>query len=203
MARVDGHRAGCVCWQCDRAGEELAKHTAEIERLRIERDDAIRRGGEWARKATEEAECNKPLRAEIERLTGQLAECYRLTGADPDGNEDWRLAPQAVVEVKRLREQTDAEIERLQRENANEFKRSDEIKVFLGPLCGLALTEDPARIATWTWWQGVKRSFEILEAKLAAAEAALDAVTLPCAGYTEKENADVRQALAAKTEVRA
>lgn len=40
----------------------------------------------------------------IESLHGQLAECYRLTGADPDGNEDWRLAPQAVVEVRRLRE---------------------------------------------------------------------------------------------------
>lgn len=65
------------------------------------------------------------------------------------------------------------EIKRLQRENANEFKRSEEIKAFLGPLCGWALAEDPARIATWTWWQGVKRSFEILEAKLAAAEAAL------------------------------
>lgn len=62
-------------------------------------------------------------------------------------------------------------IERLRRENADEFKRSEEIKTFLGPLCGLALAEDSSRIATWTWWQGVERSFEILKARLAAAEA--------------------------------
>lgn len=30
-------------------------------------------------------------------LQAALAECYRLTGADPDGNEDWRLAPNAVA----------------------------------------------------------------------------------------------------------
>lgn len=40
-------------------------------------------------------------------LQAALAECYRLTGADPDGNEDWRLAPNAVAEVRRLREQAD------------------------------------------------------------------------------------------------
>lgn len=38
---------------------------------------------------------------------GWLAECYRLTGADPDGNEDWRLAPGAVQEVARLRKEFD------------------------------------------------------------------------------------------------
>lgn len=40
-------------------------------------------------------------------LEAQLAECYRLSGADPDGNEDWRLAPQAVEEVRRLRQESD------------------------------------------------------------------------------------------------
>lgn len=43
----------------------------------------------------------------VVHLEKQLAECYRLTGADPDGNEDWRLAEQAVSEVKRLREEFD------------------------------------------------------------------------------------------------
>lgn len=47
-------------------------------------------------------------RAQIDILTRALAECYRLTGADPDGNEDWRLAPQAVREVSRLRDDHDA-----------------------------------------------------------------------------------------------
>lgn len=40
---------------------------------------------------------------EIDTLRAQLAECYRLTGADPDGNEDAMLAPHAVDEVRRLR----------------------------------------------------------------------------------------------------
>lgn len=44
---------------------------------------------------------------ERDQLITQLAECYRLSGADPDGNEDWRLAPHAVEEVKRLREESD------------------------------------------------------------------------------------------------
>lgn len=49
------------------------------------------------------ADSNKKL-SEANRC---LAECYRLTGTDPDGNEDWRLAPSAVDEVKRLREESD------------------------------------------------------------------------------------------------
>jgi hypothetical protein len=52
------------------------------------------------------------LLAEVDRLTADLAECYRLTGADPDGNEDWRIARYAVVEVRALlQELTDAEDE--------------------------------------------------------------------------------------------
>lgn len=39
---------------------------------------------------------------EHERLEKTLADCYRATGADPDGNEDWRLAEHALAEVKRL-----------------------------------------------------------------------------------------------------
>lgn len=40
-------------------------------------------------------------------LEQQLAECYRLSGADPDGNENWRLAKDAVAEVRRLRKEFD------------------------------------------------------------------------------------------------
>ena len=44
----------------------------------------------------------------VKQLEGWLAECYRLTGADPDGNEDWRLADsRAVEEVRELREDCD------------------------------------------------------------------------------------------------
>jgi len=49
--------------------------------------------------------------AVLETQTKALAECYRLSGADPDGNEDWRLASNAVEEVRRLRTESDAQIE--------------------------------------------------------------------------------------------
>jgi hypothetical protein len=49
----------------------------------------------------------------VAKLQGMLAECYRLTGADADGNEDWRLAQQAVDEVRRLRQESDEAERRL------------------------------------------------------------------------------------------
>ena len=52
-------------------------------------------------------------KAEIERLQGMLAQCYRLSGADPDGDEDWRLAEEAVEEVTRMRREFDELKERL------------------------------------------------------------------------------------------
>ncbi len=47
------------------------------------------------------------LHAKLVQLEGELAECYRLTGADPDGNDDAQLAPHAVAEVRRLRSDSD------------------------------------------------------------------------------------------------
>lgn len=48
-----------------------------------------------------------------------LAECYRLSGADPDGDEDWRLAELAVMEVRQMREEWDAERAQHERELAD------------------------------------------------------------------------------------
>ena len=45
--------------------------------------------------------------AKLNEMEASLAECYRLTGADPDGDPDHWLAPHAVREVKRLREERD------------------------------------------------------------------------------------------------
>lgn len=42
----------------------------------------------------------------------ELAECYRQSGADPDGNDDARLAIHAVEEVIRLRKDYDAACDR-------------------------------------------------------------------------------------------
>lgn len=53
---------------------------------------------------TEATETPGPTR---EQAIAMLAECYRLTGADPDGNEDWRLAEQAVDKVREMRERLD------------------------------------------------------------------------------------------------
>lgn len=47
------------------------------------------------------------IRSHIAALEAELAQCFRLSGADPDGDEDWRLAPRAVSEVTRLRGEFD------------------------------------------------------------------------------------------------
>jgi hypothetical protein len=54
----------------------------EAEQRRIERDDAL---------------------ARAEKAEAQLAECYRLTGSDPDGDSDSMLAREAVQAVRELR----------------------------------------------------------------------------------------------------
>ena len=43
----------------------------------------------------------------MKRHEAKLAECFRLTGATADTDDDWRLAQYAVKEVKRLREDYD------------------------------------------------------------------------------------------------
>lgn len=47
------------------------------------------------------------LRAERDRSVEHLAECYRLTGADSDGDSDSMLAAEAVEEVARMRKELD------------------------------------------------------------------------------------------------
>ena len=42
------------------------------------------------------------LARDLSQAHAWLGECYAMTGADPDDNEDWRLAPHAVEEVQRL-----------------------------------------------------------------------------------------------------
>jgi len=65
------------------------------------------------------AERERILLARVAELHKDLADCFRLTGADPDSNEDWRLARWAVKEVAAMRTDLDlvearvAELERL------------------------------------------------------------------------------------------
>ena len=66
-----------------------------------------------------------------ERYTADLAECYRLSGADPDGDEDWRLAERAVEEVRRLR--TDYDKAAADLDAARELLR--EVRDYFGDWC--------------------------------------------------------------------
>ena len=47
------------------------------------------------------------LDQQVRELEGRLAECYRLTGSDPDGDPDSMLAQHAVHAVRELREEAD------------------------------------------------------------------------------------------------
>jgi hypothetical protein len=58
-----------------------------------------------------EAELSQ-VKAERDKHVQDLAECYRLSGADPDGKEDWRLAPEAVQEVRDMRKAYNKAVER-------------------------------------------------------------------------------------------
>lgn len=71
---------------------------------------------------------------DLDETTHALAECYRLSGADPDGDEDWRLAPHAVSEVTRLRNDYDEACERevkYEKELATAFIRITELEAAL------------------------------------------------------------------------
>ena len=47
------------------------------------------------------------MHSRVAELEKDLADCFRLTGADPDSNEDWRLARWAVKEVAAMRTDLD------------------------------------------------------------------------------------------------
>jgi predicted nucleic acid-binding Zn-ribbon protein len=64
------------------------------------------------------AEVEAQHAAALKAKDAELAEIYRLTGADPDGDEDWRLARMALAEMRRYRAETDAEAERMDAEIA-------------------------------------------------------------------------------------
>ena len=54
----------------------------------------------------------RSVRERAEKAEADLAECYRLTGADPDGDDDAMLAGKAVDAVRRLRAEADHEGEK-------------------------------------------------------------------------------------------
>ena len=79
-----------------------------------------------------EESCKRAEDAEkqVAKHVKDLAECYRQSGADTDGNEDWRIAPMAVAEVTRLRQdhdQTSREYFEVVQELAAAVKSSQEL----------------------------------------------------------------------------
>lgn len=93
---------------CEDADPELGRisgdpMTMEGERNRLHaalaEGHGVEDGGIWEDRATN-----------AERA---LAECYRLTGADPDGATDFTLAGEATSEVRRMRAELDAAEKRL------------------------------------------------------------------------------------------
>lgn len=86
-----------------RYGIEASVHVKEtyvpksrLEEVEAERDEALSA-------VLKESE----REARIEELEAQLAECYRISGADPDGDSDSHLAKHAVQAVRELREESD------------------------------------------------------------------------------------------------
>jgi hypothetical protein len=70
---------------------------------RLDAIEAGLRDGRYDCRVPEDTDAVRWLVGEIKWMRDALGECYQLTGADPDGNENWRLAPHAIDEVRRLR----------------------------------------------------------------------------------------------------
>ena len=84
--------------------ENLQKQLADAQATIAALQAVIRQMGEQAAVLAKDGMAAK---AQVAALQAQLATCFKLSGADPDGNEDWRLAPHAVDEVTRLRNDYD------------------------------------------------------------------------------------------------
>lgn len=86
--------------------------------------------------------------AEIERLReartehiAMLAECFRLSGADCDGDEDWRIAPRAVEAVRELRTDYDEACEANDKAMRALAAERDRLREALAPFAAFACNE--------------------------------------------------------------
>lgn len=96
------HKKSCRCLDCEneRLRKELAAAKLDIGTAWLSQVD-------WQQRA-ESAEAElAAANARAEKAERDLAECFRQSGADTDGDEDWRIAKDAVQEVTRMREDWD------------------------------------------------------------------------------------------------
>lgn len=101
---------------------------------------------------------------QVKRLQGMLAECYRLSGADPDDNEDWRLAEYAVQEVRTLRERADTDSAEVLRLRAEVERLRAGIAGEAATLSAVAEIEDYPRVSR-AWRMAAARLQALLEVK--------------------------------------
>jgi hypothetical protein len=57
-----------------------------------------------------QADAIRDLLATLDAAVAELAACHNATGADPDGDEDWRLAHRALAEVQSMRKERDNQL---------------------------------------------------------------------------------------------
>lgn len=85
-----------------------SQEATKLQRELLETEQKLRRcehalnSERWFRKQDKKA---------LDKMRAELAECYRLSGADPDGAPDSMLAPYAVQEVKLMRKEWDEAID--------------------------------------------------------------------------------------------
>lgn len=103
--RIEGKGWFRYCRRCaqtlEKAGDEV-QWDAEASRERLQ-GYAADVSADHARLQRERDQLDQQVRG----LEGRLAECYRLTGSDPDGDSDSMLAQHAVQAVRELREEAD------------------------------------------------------------------------------------------------
>ena len=97
-----------------------------------------------------------------ERLTGMLAECFRLSGADPDGDEDWRLAESAVQEVATLRRQSDEYADAAEDALKASEERVGEARIMAGLILSAYDPATPADRAAPTAAAAIERAHRFL-----------------------------------------
>lgn len=91
-----------------------------------------------------------------QQAEAQLAECYRLSGADPDGDDDSMLAQHAVQAVKELRE-----------EGEEEGDRADQLQAILDALVGeeaLGAFVEALMTPDGDWRDGMEASLRVAKA---------------------------------------
>ncbi len=109
--------------------------------------------------------------ATIDRLAAELAECYRATGSDPYGNEDWRLAERASKAVCDARRDHEAECDKYEDRLTAERTENERLRdlVEMAYMEGWVDRSQPGHKGmSWEACFARSNPYEMMEAALAA-----------------------------------